>query len=411
MSRTKGSTNKPKNTNLKVLSFDRQIEGSAINRNSNQGWVNWGVKNNYPDLLLDLFNQSPTHHSAINFGVQAIVGDGVDYDAMQMDRSQLIPNYHESWDDIIRNISLDYMLYGSFALQVIRNKDGQTYSFWHTPLHKVRWAPYDEDGQIPYYFVCSDWTKVNQVGATKLRAFDMQTEIKSGEPYLYVYRSYSPTVEYYTEPHYIAGIKAIQAEVEHLNYDFKATLNSFVPSGMLVLPEQSDDEQRQTIIKEISAMFQGSNNANALMVTFRNNVDENKPEFVPFATNTTNVNLYDASNVRTQSRILAAHQISDEGLIGLPSIKSTGFSSQAAKLKNAFAVYLKLVGNYNRNIIIGTINHMLKMNGVEQEIIMKPFDFDIDDEKEDVEPVNKEQQDTPEVENNEINNNTEEKVE
>lgn len=406
-----GALNKPKNTNLKVLNFDRQIEGAAINRDSNLGYIRWGKDNNYPDLLLDLYNQSPTHHSAINFGVQAIVGDGIDYDAMKLDRSQLIPNYHESWDTLIRNISLDFMLYGSFAIQIIRNKDGKTFSFWHTPLHKVRWSPYDDDGQIPYYFICSDWTRSNQVGVTKVKAFDMQTEIKNGEPYLYVYRSYSPTLEYYTEPHYIAGLKAVEAEAEMLNYDLKTTVNSFTPTGMLILPEQESQEDRQAIIKEVSCMFQGSNNANALMVAFKSNVDESKPEFVPFAANVNNVNLFESSNERTQSRILAAHQISDEGLIGLPSIKSTGFSSQAAKLKNAFAVYLKLVGNYNRNIIIGTLNYMLKMNGIEQEIIMKPFDYDIDDEKDDVTPVNKEQQDNPDVENEEISNNTEEKVE
>ena len=410
MGRNKGSLNKPKSTTLKVLNFDRQIEGAPINKDSNMGYIKWGKNNNYPDLLLDLYNQSPTHHSCIKFGVQAIVGDGVDYDAMKVDRTQLIPNYTETWDNFIRNISLDFMLYKSFAIEIIRNKDGKTYSFYHIPLFKVRWSPYDEDGQIPFYFICSDWTKVNTVGVTKIRAFDQTTEIKSGEPYLYVYRSYSPTTEYYTEPDYIAGLKAIQAEIEHINYDLKTTLNSFVPSGMLVLPEQETDEQKQEIIKEVSRLFQGSDNANSLLITFRNNVEENKPEFVPFATNTTNVNLYDAANVRTQSRILASHQISDEGLIGLPSIRSTGFSSQAAKLKNAFAVYLKLVGNDNRNVIIGTVNHMLKMNGVEQELIMKPYDFDIDDEKEDVEPVNKEQQDTPEVEEPK-ENNIEEKVE
>lgn len=404
-----GALNKPKNTNLKVLSFDRQIEGAAINKNSNQGYIRWGKDNNYPDLLLDLYNQSPTHHSAINFGVQSIVGDGVDYDAMKMDRSQLVPNYYESWDTIIRNISLDFMLYGSFALQIIRNKDGRTFSFWHTPLHKVRWSEYDEDGQIPYYYICSDWSRAQTVGITKIKAFDMQTEIKNGEPYLYVYRSYSPTLEYYTEPHYIAGLKAIEAEVEMMNYDLKTTVNSFTPTGMLILPEQETQEQRQAVIKEISAMFQGSNNAAALMVTFRSNVDENKPEFVPFAANVSNVNLYESSNVRTQSRILAAHQISDEGLIGLPSIKSTGFSSQADKLKNAYNVYLKLVGNYNRNIIIGSINYMLKMNGIEQEVIMKPFDFSFDDNTS-ASVEDKEQQDNPDVENQEISNNIEEKI-
>ena len=380
MSRTKGSVNKPKNTTLKVLNFDRYVEGSPITKVSSFGWVNYGLKNNMPELLLDLYNQSPTHHSAIDFGTQSIVGNGIDYEAMQMDSTQLYPNYFESWDSVLRNIALDYELFGSFALQIIRNKDGKTYSFWHMPLHKVRWSEYDEDGQIPFYYVCSDWSKVSQLGAKKLRAFDMQTEIKSGEPYLYVYRQYTPTQDYYTSPHYIAALKAIQAEVEYLNFDLKTTVNSFVPSGLLVLPDQSDDEARQTIIKEVSKMFQGSDNANSLLITFKNNVDESRPEYIPFSTNNGNVNLYDSANTRTQSRILSAHQIPCASLCGLPDIGATGFASDSQKLKTAYDLYNRLIGNYNRSVIVGAINFMLKMNGIDVELVLKPLTFDTEEE-------------------------------
>ena len=400
MGRNKGSLNKPKSTTLKVLNFDRQIEGAPINKDSNMGYIKWGAKNSYPDLLLDLYNQSPTHHSAIDFGVQSIVGDGVDYDAMQMDKTQLYPNYYESWDSLLRNVALDYELFGSFAIEIIRNKDGKTYSFWHIPLHKVRWGEFDSDGQILYYYICSDWTKANSVGITKIRAFDMQTEIKSGEPYLYVYRPYSPVQDYYSTPHYIAALKAIQAEIEHINYDYKSTLNSFVPSGILVLPEVETDEQRQEIIKEVSRMFQGSDNANSLLITFRSNVDESKPEFTPFATNTTNVNLYDAANIRTQSRILAAHQIPCASLCGLPDIGTTGFASDSQKLKTAYTLYNRLIGNFNRNVIVGTINHCLAMNNIDVELILKPLTFDSEGDKEEVGTnVNPDENNAPESEN------------
>lgn len=412
MSRTIGSKNKPKvsNSGLFLTKLEKQIEGSAITRKNALGWVNYGIRNNYPNLLLDLYNQSPTHRACINFGVQSIVGNGVDYDAMQLDGTQVIPNYAESWDDLIKNISLDFLIYGSYAIQIIRNKDGKTFSFWHMPLDKVRWSEYDEDGQITSYWICNDWTATGQNPPFEIQAFDMRddSEIKNGKPYLYVYRQYSPAMTYYTQPHYQAGIKAIQSEIEYVNYDLKTTVNGFVPSGMLVLNEVETDEQRQAIIKNVTQMFQGSENANSVMITFRNNVDENKPEFVPFSANQGNINLYASANERTVSRILASHQIPNASLVGMPDIGQTGFASEADKLETAYQLYNKLTGNSNRMAVVRTLNQMFKMNGIDVEVIMKPLSFsDFGND------ANVEERTEPseEIDEKDKKNNEEEKVE
>ncbi len=403
-----GSTNKPKsNGGLFLTKFEKQIEGSALTRKNALGWVNWGLKNNYPNLLLDLYNQSPTHRACINFGVQSIIGNGVDLDSMQMDGTQVIPNYAETWDDIIKNISLDYLIYGSFALQIIKNNDNKTFSFWHMPLDKVRWSEYDEDGQITSYWICNDWTATGQYPPFQIDAFDMRDEsvIERGKPYLYVYRQYSPAMTYYTQPHYQAGIKAIQSEIEYVNFDLKTTVNGFVPSGMLVMNEVETDEERQAIINNVTRMFQGSDNANSVMVTFRNNVDETKPEFIPFSTNSGNINLYDSANQRTVSRILAAHQIPNASLVGMPDVGQTGFASEADKLETAYQLYNKLTGNSNRMAVIKTVNQMFRMQGVDVEVVMKPLSFkDFDDDANVPERT-----ESTDVDNNDSNNIEEEK--
>ena len=65
-------------------------------------------------------------------------------------------------------------------------------------------------------------------------------------------------------------------------------------------------------------------------------------------------------------------------------------------------------GNYNRMAVIKTLNQMLKMNGVDTEIVMKPLnfnDFGADaDVKERTEPANVTEKEIDE-------NNVEEKVE
>ena len=377
MGRPKGSLNKRDNGSLFLTKFEKQVCGSAITRPSSRGWINWGLRNDYPILLLDLYNQSPTHRACVNFAVQSIVGDGVDFDTMKLDGSATVPNYKDTWDDLIRDISLDYILYGSYAIEIIKNKDNKTFSFWHIPLDKVRWSEYDSDGQITSYWICNDWTRTAQCPPIQVDAFDMRdsSKIKQGKPYLYVKRQYSPSMVYYTQPQYQAAIKAIQSEIEYLNYDLKTTVNNFVPCGMLVLNQVETDDERRATIDNIQRMFQGSENANSLLISFKNNQNEEAPSFVPFTTQNGNVNLYESANQRNVQRILAGHQITTSTLVGIPDIGQSGFSSEADKMEVGYEIYNKIVGNNNRISVIKSLNQMLKMNGIDTEVIMKPLTF------------------------------------
>ena len=413
MSRPVGSKNKPKvsmGSGVFLTSLEKQIEGSAITRKNALGWVNWGVRNNYPNLLLDLYNQSPTHRSAVNFAVMSILGNGVDYEQMGVNGDEIVPNYSQSWDEIIKSLALDYIIYGSYAIQIIQNKDGKTFSFWHMPLDKVRWSEYDEDGQITSYWICQDWTATGQFPPFQIEAFDMRDDFKieRGKPYLYVYRTYSPAMTYYTQPHYQAAIKAIQSEIEYVTYDLKNIVNGFAPAGVLTLPEVETDEERQAVIKNVTKMFQGSENANSVMITFRSNIEDKGVEYVPFQTNKGSFNFYADANQRTINRILEAHQIPNAALIGHPDISNSGFASEADKLEVSYQLYNKLTGNYNRMAVIKTLNQMLQMNGVDTEIIMKPLSFNDFGEDADV----KERTEPAEVDKKDIDeNNSEEKVE
>lgn len=413
MSRPVGSKNKPKvsmGSGVFLTNLEKQIEGSAITRKNALGWVNWGIRNNYPNLLLDLYNQSPTHRSAVNFAVMSILGNGVDYEQMGVNGDEIVPNYSQSWDEIIKSLALDYVIYGSYAIQIIQNKDGKTFSFWHMPLDKVRWSEYDEDGQITSYWICQDWTATGQFPPFQIEAFDMRDDFKiaKGKPYLYVYRTYSPAMTYYTQPHYQAAIKAIQSEIEYVTYDLKNIVNGFAPAGVLTLPEVETDEERQAVIKNVTKMFQGSENANSVMITFRSNIEDKGVEYVPFTNNSGHVNLYADANQRVINRILEAHQIPNAALIGHPDISNSGFASEADKLEVSYQLYNKLTGNYNRMAVIKTLNQMMKMNGVDTEIIMKPLSFNDFGEDADV----KERTEPADVDKKDIDeNNTEEKVE
>lgn len=401
MARTVGSKNKKKE--LKTYDFvdlKRQIQGTAETSESPLGWVKWGSSNSYPDDLLSLYANSPTMASCVDFATQSIVGRGVDFEASQFDGNEVVPNYQYGWNDLLKRVAKDYVLFGMYAIEVIRNKDGVTNSYWHIPMHKVRFAKFDADGQILHFYVSPDWTTVSSNPPTVLDAFDMRPDstIKKGVPYLFVYRPYCPLNDYYAQPRYTSALKAIQAEKEFIQFDLRSVVNSFVPTGLLTLQEVGTEEERRSIIDGIQKLFQGSNNANSLMISFQSNVDQPQPSFTPFTTSSESFNLFEDSNHRSINRILSSFRLNSPQLIGL-QVENAGFNSEGKLLETAYRVYNETVGNEDRMAVVNTFNTMLSLNGIDTQLVIKELSFG-------------DEESTPEIDSADYtDNNVEEKVE
>lgn len=386
--RPKGSIKKePIATYMLQTNFEKQMEGAPINKNSNRGWINWGNRNDYPIKLSELYFNSIVHKSCVDFGVTAILGDGIDYQAMNMNETEVMPNNLQTWDELIRCLALDYILYGSYAFQIIRNKDGRTFSYYHQPISSVRCSPRDEEGNITSYWLCQDWTATGKYPPIEIPRFGFQEEetINSGKPYLFVYESYTPDLDYYTTPKYVGGIKAIMTELELIRYDLRAVKNNFSANGFLVLPRVESDEERRELLNNIKNSFVGADNANSLVVTFSNGDenDSNVAKFVKIDKDSNNVNLFSESNSRNIDRIVTAHRIPSKALIGMP-IDGATLGGGGNEVNVAWNLFNKTVATEYRNAILTTINKMFALNGVDTELVLKPLDFNLTDEEDKV---------------------------
>lgn len=404
-----GALNKPKNTSLRVLNFDKQIENApVIKKNTQYNIIQYGSKNLYPFDLISLYNTSVTMKACVDFATNAIVGEGVDIDSMKLKDGDLQnPNYYTGWDEFIRALAFDFTLYSAFAFQIIKNKDGKTYSFFHQPIETVRLEEMDEEGVINYAYLCKDWSVPSKYPPVKIPMFGFQSdrEIPKGEPYLFYHRQYNPVNAYYGLPTYASALNAIQAEAAFQVWDLKNISNGFTPIGALTLPSVESDEERQAIINNIQRLFTGAENSNSLMITFRDNIEDKPVEYTPFVQSSNNVNLYADANERTVNRIMAAFKIPSKALIGFPA-DNTGFSNSGEYMESAFALYNVNVANNNRREIVDVINTLFKMNGVDTQLILKPLNYRIADGSTE-EPVNEPQTETQtEDEVEERENNT-----
>ena len=367
---------------VSIMHFDKQIENSAIVRpNALYGIMNFGIDNLYPYKLINLYNTSVTHKACCDFSTNAIVGEGIDWETMQVKNGDIPnPNYSMGWNEFIRSLAFDFSLYSAFAFQIIRNKDGRTYSFFPQPIETVRVEEADEEGVINNAYICKDWSATGKYPPIKIPMFGFQSEreIPKGVPYLFYHRQINPVNFYYGLPIYSSAINAIQAEAQYQTFDLKNIVNGFTPVGCLTLPEVETSEERDAIIKNITSMFSGAENSNALMVTFRNNIEDKGVEFVPFTQKSQSADLYANANERTINRIMAGWKIPSKALIGYPA-DNTGFSDSGAYMESAYALYNVNVANNARREILDVINQLFQMNNVDIEIVLKPLRYKIDD--------------------------------
>ena len=404
MSRPIGSKNKPKQKTITSVELKKQFDNHPIiSEGTGMRWVTVGRNNDYYEQLLNLYNQSVTMKSCVLFTQRAICGDGLDVEKMKLQDTDLRnPNYYTDWNTFIQNFVLDYILYGAAAFEVIMNRDRKTYSFFNIPYNTVRPSKMDDDGVIPSYWLCSDWSEWSTHPPVEVKAFGFQSEekIQYGKPYLYVLQNYNPLDPYFSSPRYQSAINQIQAEAELQNFDLKSIVNQFVPVGMLQLPACDTEQEKDNIVREIQSNFVGSNNAGSLMVQFSNGLsDQENVKFTPFAANESNVDLYNQTNERVVNRICQAFGIANKSLIGLPA-DNAGFSDSGNLLAVAYNLFNVNVASPERNLISSAINNAFKLNGVETEIIFKPLNYILDEGKEEEAPQNT---DTNQVDDEAVN--------
>ena len=153
-------------------------------------------------------------------------------------------------------------------------------------------------------------------------------------------------------------------------------MNNFSANGVVSLDRIDDPDERKQVIDGIQKMFTGSENSNTVMVTFKNNSEDNPVTFTPFDKDISSVNLFADNNSRTQERILSAHKIANPTLIGLPN-QGTGFANEGTLLEASFNLLNKTLINGMRKEITSTINKMFAINGVNKEIVINTLSFNL----------------------------------
>lgn len=282
--------------------------------NTRTPWIYYGVANLAPQELIRLYNTSPTHRACVMSKWYGVRGEEISLKDGDNQRLMMANSMGESVYDIWNKATLDFILYGAFAINIVWRRDRELgFEMYAMDTSKLRAERANIDDHIENYFYSSDWGFPKKFVPRPIPAFNPTVELPSQ---VYMYTTHSPGNEYYAVPSYWGGATAISTELEVYNWWHSNIINGLNPSLFVSLNSGiPGPEEREQIYQTLSAKYSSSNNPGKLMLTFANSKEE-APEITTIAPNGSDKMWLEMSNA-VQQAILTSHQISSPELLGI----------------------------------------------------------------------------------------------
>lgn len=327
---------------------------------SGRPWVRYGSDNLFPEFLQMLASRSALHGAIVRSKIDYAFGKGID--DSEVNNASLSkhfithPNGEESLDEIYRKLIYDYVLYGSFAVNVIWSDDGtEIAQIYHTDIAKLRSGYADEKGRVNTYYYSNQWLKGGAQEVAEIAAFDTAT--REGSQILYT-KDYSPSSKYYALPSYVGALNSIATDCEITNFHLSHLKNGMSPSKMITFTEgEPTEEEEKAIMAQIENLYTGSDNSGKFMLSFVND-----PEHAP------KVDTLGADNLGDQfiqledsvlQQILSGHRVTSPLLVGIRS-GNNGLGSNTDELYTAYTLFYNTVIKPIQDKVLGVLNTILK---------------------------------------------------
>jgi hypothetical protein len=302
---------------LKVFDF-RSANVPVIEENllinTRSPWVYYGIANMAPQELIRLYNSSPTHRASTQSKWYGVRGEELRMIDGNPDRLLMANSLGDSIHDIWVKASLDFILYGAFALNVVwRNDRDYGFELYYMDASKIRAEKADEFDRVHNYYYCADWAAPKKFLPRKLPSLD----VSNPEPsQVFYYTTHSCGNDFYATPSYWGGATAIATEVEIYNWWYNNICNNLQPSLWVSLNNGVPaPEEREQIFNTLTAKYASSNNPGKLFLTFAES-KEQAPEVTQIQSNSSDKMWLEMAGA-VQQAILTSHQISSPELLGI----------------------------------------------------------------------------------------------
>lgn len=362
-----------KDKNFYAFNVDRiEVNLPTFVERAGKKFIDYGTDNLFPQFIAGLYNKSAMNRTAIQSKLDGVVGNGLQ--TVNPDENYLLKraNKHESWNDVFEKVSLDYITFGGFALNIIWSNDGeQIAEIYHMDFTKVRsgiWVPGIEKPE--YFYYSSDWGQYRRHRPIEYPTYDANRALEQPSQVYYCF-DYEPGNLFYPLPSYAGGLNDIQIDVEVSKLHLSSIANGFFP-GMFISLNNGvpDPEAREEIYDELTMAFRGSENAGKAFIAFSDD-KEHAPEVTPIQG--ANDALYTVLESRITSRILSAHRITSPMLLGLYHEGGSGLGSNKDEILVAYEHFQSTVIKPLQKQLLRVFNYLMDATGhPDTELVISP---------------------------------------
>ena len=348
-----------------LVDIEREARSRLVNpvetKRSDGGPVLWGKGDKYPAYLMDLYDNVTTLHSVITGSVDFVSGDAVECPVAPVE-GEYMNRSGQTARDIVRRLAFDCLLYGGFAIHVIRNRMGGVAEVEEVDLRCLR---SDEDNQAFYY--SEKWGKGTFADAlTWPRYVPRYTAAEQPEG-LYYFKDVSRGT--YPVAPFSAAVKACEMERCIDDYHLAAIQNGFAGSVIVNFNngETPTEDQKKEISQRMRANYAGASNAGKMLFSWN-----------PSKANATTIDSFPVQDFGEKYQALAKHsrqQIfnafrANGNIFGITT-ESLGFSQE--EYESAFRLYNRTQIRPIQRAICDAFDYIFQTSGA---LHITPFTLD-----------------------------------
>lgn len=303
--------------------------------------VQWGADNQFPNILDDMYRQSPTLGSVIDGTVRFICGNGLSIADDAAKWRDTVNRRNETLDDIVEAVALDLVKFNGFAVQVIYNKLGEMKELYALDFARCRVdAAYKK-----VFYSKKKWGSYT----TKYEEYDMFDPEKVDPEHptqIFWIKFGSRTV--YPIPCYQSAFRDILSEIASSKYVLNNMSNQLTPKVVITIPNTSGlltDDEKNAVKKEIKQRFCGPDADSSFFLYFKTEEGEDM-KIDPIKTEDESDKFEKIKNSARESIFISFR--ATPNLFGLPTA-TTGFNEQ--EYNQAFKLYQKTqIQGYQKKI-------------------------------------------------------------
>lgn len=217
----------------------------------------FGDNNNYPNELAKGVSRCTILASIINATTDYVLGDNFDH-------AEVINKKGETMGDLVAGCVRDYLVYGAFAVQVLRNRLKEIAEYYRISPQYIR---LDENDTTVYY------GKQFAKGGIprKYLTFERFVNDSNVSNSIYYYRRAVSDNDYYGTPLWATALQDVMTNIAISDYHYNSIKNDFSPSAIVNFNNGTPDEETQKIIeRKLNEKFSGEDNASRLLISWNN---------------------------------------------------------------------------------------------------------------------------------------------